>query len=125
MKILDAGFIKMNKVPWLSHYNRTFQKYVSSQIFLLESKIQFSGGNNRNASGRSRLIIRWEDIAYFMPQKSSNFNSYENHTVEIGTEINNLITSALQAKMIFHFVKSRLVSVSSVQKTIFVEEKLK
>ena len=106
MKILDAGFIKMNKVPWLSHYHRTFQKYVSSQIFLLESKIQFSGGNNRNASGRSRLIIRWEDIAYFMPQKSSNFNSYENHTVEIGTEINNLMTSVLQAKMIFLSIKT-------------------
>ena len=94
-------------------------------MFLLESQIQFSGGANYNASGCSRLIIRWEDIAYFMPQKSSNCNSYGNQTVEIGTEINNLITSVLQAKMIFYFVKSRLVSVSSVQKTIFVEENIK
>ena len=94
-------------------------------MFLLKSQIQFSGGANYNASGCSRLIIRWEDIAYFMPQKSSNCNSYGNQTVEIGTEINNLLTSIVQAKIMHHFVKSRPVSVSSVQKTIFVEEKLK
>ena len=85
-------------------------------MFLLESQIQFSGGANYNASGWSRLIIRWEDIAYFMPQKSSNCNSYGNQTVEIGTEINNLITSVCE-------IKASVVS--SVQKTIFVEERLK
>ena len=85
-------------------------------MFLLESQIQFSGGANYNASGCSRLIIRWEDIAYFMPQKSSNCNSYGNQTVEIGTEINNLITSVCK-------IKASVVS--SVQKTIFVEERLK
>ena len=85
-------------------------------MFLLESQNQFSGGANYNASGCSRLVIRWEDIAYFMPQKSSNCNSYGNQTVEIGTEINNLITSVCE-------IKASVVS--SVQKTIFVEERLK
>ena len=94
-------------------------------MFLLESQIQFSGGANYNASGCPRLIIRWKDIAYIMPQKLSNGNSYGNQTVEIGTEINNLITSIVQVKIMYHFVKSRPVSVSSVQKTIFVEKKLR
>ena len=67
-------------------------------MFLLESQIQFSGGANYIASGCSRLIIRWGDIAYSMPQKSSNCNSYGNQTVEIGTEINNLITSVCEIK---------------------------
>ena len=51
-----------------------------------------------------------------MAQKSSNCNSYGNQTVEIGTEINNLITSVCE-------IKASVVS--SVQKTIFVEERLK
>ena len=76
-------------------------------MFLLESQIQFSGGANYNASGCSRLIIRSEDIAYFMPQKSSNCNSYGNQTVEIGTEINNLITSVCEIKTSVSFKCSK------------------
>ena len=65
--------------------------------------------------------INRQDIEWSMPQKSSYYNENGYQKVDIGTEISKVITSALEARIMFCFVKSRKVAVSSVQKTTLVE----
>ena len=69
--------------------------------------------------------INRQDIEWSMPQKSSYYNENGYQKVDIGTEISKVITSALEARIMFCFVKSRKVAVSSVQKNYFCRVKAK